>query len=395
MVETAPVRFDDLQKAFVSRSNADLRRMHLLFGTMAYPWLVKMGTVMINLSLKIGLPVKGLIKSTLFAHFCGGESIEECSQTINKLHRFQVGTILDYSVEGAKTDAGFEKTAQEIIQTIKKSAEQPEAIPFSVFKVSGIASLDLLEKIQSGKALSQDEKEAYRQVNERVDRICGYAASLGVRIFIDAEESWIQQPIDQMAYAMMAKYNNSKPIVYNTYQLYRSDALDNLRRAYHYATMNNYWLGAKLVRGAYMEKERKRAEEMGYPSPIQVDKAATDRDFDQALRFCVDNKQRIAFCAGTHNEQSSQYLTLLMNKYNISPGDPNVYFAQLYGMSDHISYNLAEAGYRVAKYVPYGPVKAVMPYLFRRAEENTSVAGQTGRELGLIKAELNRRSRNS
>lgn len=392
MVSTeATIRFDDLKKAFASRSNPDLRRMHLLFQTMAYPWLVKLGTLFLNFCFKIGLPVKGLVKSTLFAHFCGGESIQECSHTVLKLNNYHIGTILDYSVEGAKTDAGFEQTTQEIMQTIRAAAAQPESIPFSVFKVTGIASIDLLEKVQSGKSLTEVEKEAFRQVNQRVDRICGFAAQMGVRIFIDAEESWIQQPIDQMAYAMMAKYNHAKPIVYNTYQLYRTEGLENLKRAYHYATMNNIWLGAKLVRGAYMEKERKRAAEMGYPSPIQPDKTATDRDFDLALRFCVDNKQRIAFCAGSHNELSNQYLTILMEKYNINPADPNVFFAQLYGMSDHISYNLASAGYRVAKYVPYGPVKSVMPYLFRRAEENTSVAGQTGRELGLIKAELQRR----
>jgi proline dehydrogenase len=392
MVSTeATIQFDDLKKAFASRSTPDLRRMHLLFQTMAYPWLVKLGTLFLNFCFKIGLPVKGLVKSTLFAHFCGGESIQECSDTVLKLNKYHIGTILDYSVEGAKTDAGFEQTTQEIMQTIRASAAQPESIPFSVFKVTGIASIDLLEKVQGGKSLTEVEKEAFRQVNQRVDRICGFAAQMGVRIFIDAEESWIQQPIDQMAYAMMAKYNHAKPIVYNTYQLYRTEGLENLKRAYHYATMNNIWLGAKLVRGAYMEKERKRAAEMEYPSPIQPDKTATDRDFDLALRFCVDNKQRIAFCAGTHNEQSNQYLTILMEKYNINPADANVFFAQLYGMSDHISYNLASAGYRVAKYVPYGPVKSVMPYLFRRAEENTSVAGQTGRELGLIKTELQRR----
>lgn len=387
------IQFDNLEVAFSSRSNAELRKMRVLFGSMASPTLVKAGTWIITHALKWGFPVKYLIKSTLFDHFCGGETIDDCNKTIQKLHRYHVGTILDYSVEGEKTEEGFDKTAREILATIRMAASRNTEIPFSVFKVTGIADANLLLTIQEGKTLDTQQSLAWERVRERVRTICAEASALNVRIFIDAEESWIQDPIDALAYEMMQAFNREKAIVYNTYQLYRTEALPALKKAYHYATMHNYWHGAKLVRGAYMEKERQRASDMGYPSPIQPDKASTDRDFDQALRFCIDNKQRIAMCAGTHNEHSTQYLIDLMDKYNVKPEDTIVFFAQLYGMSDTISYTLAKAGYNVAKYVPYGPVQKVLPYLFRRAEENTSVAGQTGRELLLIKREQKRRSR--
>jgi proline dehydrogenase len=386
------IKFDNLEVAFASRSNADLRKMRFLFGSMASPTLVKAGTWMIATALKLGIPVKALVKPTLFDHFCGGETIQDCDSTIQKLHNYKVGTILDYSVEGEKSEQGFDKTADEIIATIRKASSRPAAIPFSVFKVTGVADAELLQIIQEGKKLSPEQEASWQKAKERIRKICAEAYNEQVRIFIDAEETWIQEPIDALAYEMMQLFNQERAIVYNTFQLYRSDVLANLKKAYHYATMHNYWLGAKLVRGAYMEKERKRATDMGYASPIQPDKASTDRDFDLALRFCLDNKQRIAICAGTHNEQSTNYLLDLMDKYNVRADDPNIFFAQLYGMSDNISYALAKQGYNVAKYVPYGPVQKVLPYLFRRAEENTSVAGQTSRELLLIKGELKRRS---
>lgn len=385
------VDFNQTAHAFAHRSSFELLKMEVLFASIQYPWVVKWGTSIVNTVFKWRLPFRFIIKNTLFDHFCGGINIKDCESTIESLHASHVGTILDYSVEGEDTEEAFEATVKELLETIEKAAQHPEAIPFTVFKVTGIGSFDILEAVQSGEELSLAQVEAFEKVKKRVQTLCEKAASLQVRIFIDAEDSWIQQTIDDLAYAMMKLYNKNQPIVYNTFQLYRVGMLDNLKRAFHYAAMENYWLGAKLVRGAYMEKERARAAEMGYPDPIQPNKAATDRDFDEALRFCIDNKQRIAVCAGTHNEQSSLYLTKLMEKYNVKHDDKNVFFAQLYGMSDNITYNLAKQGYNVAKYVPYGPVEATLPYLFRRAEENTSVAGQTSRELSLIRSEKRRR----
>ncbi len=343
-----------------------------------------------NLSLKIGLPVKGIIKNTVFAHFCGGETIEECQKTTENLGAYGISTILDYSVEGATEEEGFEKTTQEILDTIAKAAKS-KLIPFAVFKMTGIASTPLLEKVQAGTPLTDSEVAAFGKVEARVERICRAGFEADVPVLIDAEESWIQDPIDRMAYAMMKEFNKKKAIVYNTYQMYRADMLDNLKRAFHYAAMDTYYLGAKLVRGAYMEKERDRAEDMDYPSPIRPNKEATDESFNKALAYCMDNKQRIHLMCGSHNEYSNYYLTLLMEKHSMKNNNPGVWFAQLYGMSDNISFNLAQAGYNVVKYVPYGPVKAVMPYLIRRADENTSVGGQSSRELALIRKELKRR----
>jgi proline dehydrogenase len=367
--------------------------MYWLFGMMNQNWLVKFGTWAIQLAFKLHLPIKWLVKQTVFAHFCGGENIEDCQKSLEKLAKYRVGAILDYSVEGEKNEKGFELTTQETLRTIEKAALNKDKIPFSVFKVTGIAPFALLEKIQAQETLTESEQKDWSNARRRVDMICKRAFDRKVRIFIDAEESWIQQTIDNLAYEMMEAYNITEPIVYNTYQMYCHASLKNLERAYQDAVDKNYFLGAKLVRGAYMEKERARAEEKGYPDPIQPNKAASDRDFDAALRFCVLHHRRIALCAGTHNEQSSILLTQLMEENQIAPQNPNFYFAQLYGMSDHISYNLANAGFNVAKYVPYGPVKAVLPYLFRRAAENTAVAGQSSREFGLIQAEIRRRKR--
>jgi proline dehydrogenase len=385
------VSFEDTSIAFSSRSNAELSKMYWMFAAVQRPWMADMGTNFINFAFKIGLPIKWVVKSTIFNHFCGGENIEDCTKTIEKLSKFHIGTILDYSVEGEKSEKGFEKTAEEIMHTIDKAAANPKMIPFSVFKVTGVILFDLLEKVQSGEPLTEEEEKAWQKAKHRVDTICKHAFERKVRIFIDAEETWIQGTIDALAYEMMAKYNQNEAIVYNTYQMYCVASLQNLKNAFHEAVTHHYYLGAKLVRGAYMDKERERAQEKGYPDPIQPNKDATDNDFNEALKFCVSNQQRVALCAGTHNEYSSYLLTVLLEKYNIPPTNPNFYFAQLYGMSDHISYNLANAGYNVAKYVPYGPVKAVLPYLFRRAHENTSVTGQSSREFGLIKKEMKRR----
>ncbi len=351
-----------------------------------------MGTAAMKTALKLNLPVKGLIKATIFEHFCGGETIEGCEATIQDLARFNIGTILDYSVEGEESEASFDRTAKEVIATIKKAAGNP-AIPFSVFKVTGIASFDLLAKVQRGTTLAASEQQAFEQVKSRMEAICSSAYQHKVRIFIDGEDSWIQHTIDDLAYEMMEKYNKEEALIYNTFQLYRKDMFQNLKHAFAKSVEHNYFLGAKLVRGAYMEKERSEALKNGLPDPIQPNKASTDRDFDLALQFCVEHIDRISFCAGTHNEASTLYLVNLMEQHNISPHDQRVYFAQLYGMSDNISYNVAKAGYNVAKYVPYGPVEAVMPYLFRRAEENTAMAGQSSREFKLIQKEKQRRKR--
>lgn len=384
------VSFEDTATAFESKSDLQLKKKHLLFAAMNSNALVSTGTFFMKTALKFGFPIKLPIKHTLFEQFCGGESIAECEGAIQDLANYHIKTILDYSVEGEKTEAGFDATTREILATIDRAKGDPD-IPFSVFKVTGIAAAQLLEKKQSGSALSDAEKTSFDKVFNRVDAICKKAHANNVRIFIDGEESWMQETIDELAYAMMRKYNKEQPIVYNTFQMYMTASLTKLKDALHNAVMHNYYLGAKLVRGAYMEKEREEARRRGIPDPVQPDKESTDEDFDKALLFCMNEKQRIALCSGSHNEHSNYYLTVLMEKHGLAPSDSRVYFAQLYGMSDHISYNLAKAGYNVAKYVPYGPIEAVMPYLFRRAEENTSIAGQSSREFKLIQKELRRR----
>lgn len=384
------ISFDNTAVAFEAKSDAELKKANLLFSVVNNPTMSDLATGSVKIALKLGLPVKGIIKNTVFELFCGGETIEESKKTISELSKHGIGTILDYSVEGGVDEESFEITKAEIIKTVN-TAKLSLDIPFSVFKVTGLASTPLLQKVQEGKELTKEEKAAFERIRQRVDDICKTAFESNVPILIDAEETWIQEPIDKMAYEMMEKYNKEKAIVYNTFQMYRSDMLDNLKRAFHYAAMNSHYLGAKLVRGAYMEKERERAEEKGYPSPINPSKEATDDAYNMALSFCIDNKQRVSVVNGSHNEYSNYYLALLMEKHSMAVNDPRVWFAQLYGMSDNISFNLSKAGYNVAKYVPYGPVKSVMPYLFRRAQENTSVAGQSSRELSLIRRELKRR----
>ncbi len=385
------VSFDNTENAFSGKSNKDLNRSYLLFNMVSRPWMVNFGKVLTEWSLAINLPIKSAVKATIFKQFCGGENIEECSKTIAELGHFKIGTILDYSVEGKESDEDFNSTTRETIATIAR-ARGEKNIPFSVFKVTGLARLALLEKISSGEKLSREEEVEYAKVHQRVKNICEAAHHADVPIFIDAEESWIQEAIDNLANEMMAKYNTEKCIVYNTYQLYRHDRLSYLKQSFEHAQQKKYFLGAKLVRGAYMEKERKRAAEQGYVSPIHVTKENTDKDYNAALEFCLQNIATISICAGTHNESSSMYLTQLMEKHQIKLNDKHIYFSQLLGMSDHISFNLSKAGYNVAKYVPYGPVKEVLPYLIRRAQENTSVKGQTGRELNLIIKERQRRS---
>jgi proline dehydrogenase len=383
--------FTNTEIAFGSKKPKDLKRAYWLFKVVSYPWIVKLGKRLTPLLLKLRFPIKGLIKATIFRQFCGGETIEECTERIEELGEFGVGTILDYSVEGKTSDEDFEHTAQIIISTIEK-AKNSENIPFAVFKVTGIGRFDLLEIASEEKTTANEQVlREIAAVKERFERICTAAAQHGVRLFIDAEETWIQPVLDAWTWEMMCRYNQERAIIYNTVQMYRHDRLAFLQRQLAQVQAAGIVYGVKLVRGAYMEKERDRAAAMGSPSPIQPDKASTDRDYNDALKFIVENHQHFAVCAGSHNEESSMLLTELMAQNQLKPGDERFYFAQLLGMSDHISYNLSNAGYKVAKYVPFGPVKEVLPYLLRRADENTSVAGQTGRELGLISSELRRR----
>jgi proline dehydrogenase len=385
------ISFENTEIAFQSKSDKDLQRAYWLFKIIANPTIVKMGKWGTNFALSTGLPIKGIVKKTIFRQFCGGESIEDSEPAIKLLAKYGIGTILDYSIEGKTSDEDFDATVDEIISTIDKAKRNPE-IPFAVFKVTGIARFGILEKANDPSVhLTESENNELLTVIDRIERICNTAYKADVSVFIDAEESWIQDTIDRITLDMMRKYNRKRAIVFNTVQMYRHDRLEFLKDQIRIAREENFHLGIKLVRGAYMEKERARAAEKSYPSPIQSDKAASDRDFDLALALMIENIDILAFCAGTHNEHSSLYLTDLIAKKELGTADKRIWFAQLLGMSDHISYNLAYHGFNVAKYVPYGPIKEVMPYLLRRADENTSVAGQTGRELGLIMKEKARR----
>ncbi len=388
---TPTISFDNTAIAFSSQTDTELRISYWLFKAINSNFLVKVGPPLTMFALGVRLPIIPLIKATLFKQFCGGESISDCDTTISRLAKFNIGTILDYSVEGEATEEAFDLTAIETITTIHKAAKSKGSIPFSVFKVTGVASFELLEKIQEKQPLNHTEELAWERVKLRIEKICTAAATDKVHLFIDAEESWIQQSIDDLTNEMMARFNKEEVIIYNTFQFYRHDRLAYLQHCYKTATEQGYKIGAKLVRGAYMEKERKRALQMGYASPIQPDKNAADIDYDAALRFCVEHINDIAICAGTHNEQSSLLLVQLMAEKQITNNHPHIYFSQLLGMSDNLSFNLAKAGYNVAKYVPYGPVKSVLPYLFRRANENTAIAGQMSRELNLIIKERQRR----
>ena len=383
--------FDNTEIAFRNKSDKGLQRAHYLFKIIGNPILTKFGKSATNFALKIGLPIKGIIKKTIFRQFCGGETIQECRPTIQSLGEYRIGTILDYSIEGKTEDKDFANTVAEIISTIKEGELNPH-IPFAVFKVTGISRFALLEKANSDEnLLDPSEKKEFQLLEDRILSICQAASDCAVPVFIDAEESWIQDVIDRLAHKMMRKFNSSTAIVYNTIQMYRHDRLSFLKEQISIAESEHYVYGVKLVRGAYMEKERRRAIDLSYPSPIQKDKLSTDSDYNEALSVCLEKLEYTALVAGTHNEHSSALLAQLIEEKGLTANHPNLYFAQLLGMSDHISYNLADAGYNVAKYVPYGPVKEVMPYLLRRADENTSVAGQTSRELSLISREVARR----
>lgn len=387
------ISFENTEIAFKGKSSKDLKKARWLFKLVANPRMVKFGKWATNTAITLHLPINGIIKKTIFHQFCGGISIQDSLQTSRKLAERNVKTILDYSIEGKTSEEDFDKTVNEIIGTIHE-AKKNANIPFAVFKVTGICLFETLEKAnESVDHLEKGELERYAKLLERVDKICGEAYTNDVPIFIDAEETWIQNTIDRVVRDMSRKYNVHRAIVYNTVQLYRHDRLTYMKEEIDLARKENRFTGLKLVRGAYMEKERERAQKFNYPSPIQPNKAACDQDFNAALELSVKNIDVLSICAGTHNEDSAQRLVDLMKEHSIDATDPRIYFAQLLGMSDHISFNLADNGYEVAKYVPYGPIKEVLPYLIRRAEENTSAAGQTGRELSLIMKEIQRRKK--
>jgi hypothetical protein len=382
------ISFENLEVAFASKSDAELRKMYLIFATLNNNLISDLGIGLANLAFKLKLPVKGIMKKTMFGHFCGGETISESIQACKHLAGFGVHSILDLSIEGKGDEESYDKTCEEIYQTMVESAKT-DFLPFGVFKVTGLGDYHIMEKIQAGQKLSGSEQEAFHKMKGRIDRLCKAAHDLGLKILSDAEESWFQDVIDDLTYEVMEKYNQERCVVYNTFQMYRHDSLERLKKAHQVALEKGYLFGAKPVRGAYMEKERERAKELGYLDPIQPNKEATDRDYNAAIKYCIENGVHLV-CA-THNEKSAVQLTELMNVNSVSPSSDQVYFSQLYGMSDNISFNLAKAGYRVVKYVPYGPVEKVMPYLTRRAAENSSIAGQSSREFELIKREMNRR----
>lgn len=382
--------FNNTEIAFALKSNAELERAYFLFKIVQSEPLVKIGTSLTNFAIKARLPIHGLIKISVFNHFCGGVDIEDCLKTVERMKTKNVYGILDYSVEGKENDEEFDRAVTTTIDTIKFASEK-SGTPYAVFKPTGLGRFDLYEKLSSGQALTPQEHAEWDKVVARYEAICSEAAKRDIRVLIDAEESWMQDAADDLVLDMMRKYNREKAVVYTTLQLYRHDRLSYLEEVNQIAMEEGFHFGAKLVRGAYMEKERERAAEKGYPSPINPDKAATDRCYNEALRFMVDNLDHMAIYAGTHNEESAFLLKTLMDEKGLAHTDPRVWFGQLYGMSDHITYTLASDGFNTSKYLPFGPVKDVMPYLIRRAEENTSVAGQTSRELDLLITERTRR----
>jgi proline dehydrogenase len=407
MNEQPGISFDNTEIAFAYKNDAALKKARFLFSSMGIGPLVKLGTAATPWAIKAGLPVKGLIRNTIFQQFVGGESLAETAAVASQLGRYGVQVILDYGVEGGDYgEDGLDHACDEFIRVIAYAATQPN-IPFMSVKVTGIARAGLLEKLDKSveqnagslmtrfdkakAALSAGELAEWRRVYDRMLRICRAAADNHVGVLIDAEESWIQDPVDVLTILMMEQFNQSRAVVYNTLQLYRHDRLAFLKDSYEAAQQRHFILGAKLVRGAYMEKERKRAAAMNYPSPIQPDKASSDRDYNLAIAFCVAHIGQIAFIVASHNEYSNLYTTQLLQQSQLPLHHPHVHFSQLYGMSDNITFNLAGAGCAVSKYLPFGPIKDVIPYLMRRAQENSSMSGQTGRELGLIKKELKRR----
>jgi len=407
MAKPGPISFSNTEYAFAYKSDKELKKANFLFSSMGHSWLVKIGTRITPWVIKTGLPVKGIIRNTIFEQFVGGETLEETATVARKLGEYHVQVILDYGVEGGDYgEESLDHARDEFIRVINYAATQSN-IPFMSIKVTGIARFALLEKLDHSvelnagslmkrfdkalATLNEEEKREWSKVEDRMRLICKTASQKNIGVLVDAEETWIQDPVDVLTIRMMDEFNREKVTVFNTVQLYRHDRLAFLNDSLEAAEMKKFVLGAKLVRGAYMEKERRRAEEMEYPSPIQPDKASCDRDYNDAIAFCIEHLDRISMIVATHNEESNMLTTELLDKKGIPHNHPHIHFSQLYGMSDNITFNLAKAGFSVSKYLPFGPIKDVVPYLMRRAQENSSMSGQTGRELGLIKKELERR----
>lgn len=383
-------KFENIKVAFSDKSDKDLNRAYLLFKTISSPFISNTLTAFVKVAMWLRLPINPIIRATVYKHFCGGTTIKNSQETIDKLWESNIGTILDFSAEGKESEVDFNRAMKETISSIKKAKEE-SSIPFSVFKPTGLTKFSLLEKLSENKYLNENEKIENLNFRNRIEKICKTSSENKVPLFIDAEESWIQNAIDDIAKEMMEKYNKKEAWIFNTLQLYRNDRVDYLKVLLKEGKEKGYFIGLKLVRGAYHEQEIERAKEKGYPCPVHTIKENTDKDYNTALTICIENIDIISVCAGTHNEESSELLIQLLEKHNISKDDKRVYFSQLLGMSDHISYNAAKEGFNVVKYVPYGPVKDVLPYLIRRAEENTSIAGQMGRELTNIIEEKKRR----
>ncbi|WP_431471584.1 proline dehydrogenase family protein [Nonlabens sp. SCSIO 43208] len=382
--------FNNTERAFALKSNTDLKKSHFIFKMMDKPWLVNFGSKATVLALNLNLPIKGLIKSTIFEQFCGGTSEDECMPLVEKMYSKGVSSILDYSVEGKEEEAEFDKVVDKKIQLIKK-ASTSEALSFEVVKPTGIGRFYIWQKVTEKQPLTSQEQAEWERIQQRVDLISKTAAQYDVALLYDGEESWMQDAADDLIRDMMLRYNKDKAIIYNTVQCYRHDRLEYIKNLHEDATQNNFIVGAKIVRGAYMEKERERAAEMGYQSPICINKKATDAMFNDVMQFILDRLDRIKLCIGTHNEHSTLLAMDILKEKGIPANHNDVWFGQLYGMSDNLTYNLAHKGHNTFKILPFGPIKDVMPYLIRRAQENTSVAGQMGRELLLIKEEMKRR----
>ena len=382
--------FNNTQVAFSLKSDTELDRAYFLFKLIDNQPLVRIGTAVTNFAIKAHLPIEGLIRATVFDHFCGGVNEDDCLTVVDKMFTKGVSSVLDYSVEGKEEEEQFDAALNMTLKTIEFAKER-KAIPFAVFKPTGFGRLDLYEKIGEKLPLTSQEQAEWNKVIARFDLVCSEAYKKNIPLLIDAEESWMQDAADDLVTEMMRKYNTEKAIVFNTLQMYRWDRLEYLKQLHEKAKVEGFYIGMKLVRGAYMEKENARAEDKGYPSPISISKEATDENYDATVHYMIENLDIMSIFAGTHNELSSCKLMEFMQEKGIAKNDSRIWFGQLYGMSDNISFNLAAKGYNVAKYLPFGPVRDVMPYLIRRAEENTSVTGQTSRELAMIKTERKRR----
>jgi proline dehydrogenase len=401
------ISFENTAVAFANKNDGELKKAHFLFSSMGKPWLVNLGLKLTPLAIKLYLPfTKTIIRKTIFKQFVGGENLEETAKVADKLEEYKVQVILDYGVEGKEGEANFDHARDEFIKVITYAATQAN-IPFISIKVTGFARFSLLEKLDTTMAsltgtlmkrylgavmlLTTDEKKEWHKVRLRMLRVCEVAAAKNIAVLVDAEETWIQDPVDALTLLMTDTFNKDKTVIFNTIQLYRHDRLQFLKDCYTAAEERDFILGAKLVRGAYMDKERKRAADMNYPSPIQPNKESCDKDYNGAVEFCIDHLEKISVIIASHNEYSNLLGTQLLDKKGLPHNHPHVHFSQLYGMSDNITFNLAKSGCSVSKYLPFGPIKDVIPYLMRRAQENSSVAGQTGRELGLIEKEMTRR----